>query len=298
MGSYDCLVYEKASTTRSITPMQPLSNTLKAPSLELISNISKTQSIHKALRTQTGNKKCQGDFCEYLLLKDDKVLEKGDNDHDEFISKLTLAFYSDLNAQNEKYKQEFGSSCVEKEYEKLRVSQLSNSIPFRYLLFGKELLSSKEKYTTLELTEKEIQKLHEPEYKYLDKPPNPLAHPSRMYDEAKVCDRCYQVYNIIRSLKTKHTSVKYLPRINRDIPKYFKINHTALKEAITEEDSKLIKQDSKTQFSMLYKLTVSDKSQNTEVHDKVFDGIASRMFPNDYTSSWGIKSQQEKNSES
>ena len=299
MGSYDCVIYEKKSTFRQITPIKTLT-VLSTPALEVASNLPKSQSSAKNTRSKTfySVKKCPGDFCEYTLLKDDKLLEKTDSDYDEFISKITLAFYSDNNSLNGRYKQELGSNCLEKEHERLRVGQFTNSIPFRYLLLGKSLILGRERGTNIELTVQEIRKLYEPEYKAQDRPPNPLAHPTRIYDEAKVCENCYGVYNLIRTLKNKQSSVKYLPRINKDVPHYFKINSEAVKAAVGKEEVGMINKGAKSQFSMLYTLTVSEKNQSAEVHEKIVEDIALKMFPVDSMNAWGFKSQQNKNSES
>lgn len=290
MGSSQCIVYEKPALHRQIAPIKlPYKSNHDLPS-----NLSRTQSVKRTAPL----KKCPGDFCEYTLQKNSKIFEKTDAEYDEFISKITLAFYSDTNVQSCKYKQGLGTNCVEKEHEKLRVFQISNSIPFRYLLLGRSLLSSKGKGKSIEVTAKEIKKLFEPEYNNIGKPPNPLAHPSRIYDEAKVCDNCYQVYNLIRMLKGKQKTIKYLPMISRDIPEYFAIDNTALKEAVSAQDLTLLNPGSKTQFSMLYSITVNEKNQNAEVHEKIIEDIAEKVFPNDFANSWGIRTQHQKNSES
>lgn len=294
MGTSDCIVYDRKATNRSITPVKS-QETFKTSTPDL--SLSKSNTFMKNNRLIT-SKRCPGDFCDYSLIKDDKILEKTDADYEEFISKITLAFYSDTNGQSNKYKQELGSNCIEKEHEKLRTQQVTNSISFRYILIGRSILSIKEKNSNIEITPKEIKKAYEPEFKQTDKPPNPLAHPTRMYDETKVCDKCYEVYNLIRALKSNHKPVRNLPRISREIPQYFNIDRNSLKDAVDDQDYKYLNKDSKSQYSMLYKLAMTEKSNTEHVTEKLFDDIASKIFPKNYVGSWGIKSQQQKNSES
>ena len=254
---------------------------------------SKSQSIIRASHLSSTTKKCPGDFCEYSLVKDEKLLEKSDSDYEDFMSKITLALCSDLNSQTNKYKQELGSNCIEKEHEKLRVFSISNSIPFRYILIGRSMLINKEKCSIIQITSKEIQNSIEPEYRQSDKPPNPLAHPTRIYDETKVCNRCYEIYNLIRFLKSKKSFAKNLPRINRDIPHYYKIDLSVQRENLTEFRNK----ENNSAKNKVYKLTTTDKNPE-DISGKIFDDIASKIFPNNYISSWCIKSQSIKNSES
>lgn len=298
MGSSECLVYEKAGG-RSISPLTHLDQ-IKPANLDISSALSRAQTNSKSTRNRSFliSKKCAGDFCCYILQKNEKSLGKTNADVEDFISKITLAFFSDSNGQESKYKQELGSNYIEKEHEKLRLIQFTNSIPYKYILIGKSIMAGKCKSEIIEFTPEEVKAAEEPEFRQGDKPPNPLAHPSRMYDEAKVCERCYEVYNLIRSLKTKPTSVKALPRINRDIPRYFKINTDAISEAVDEQDSQLLSREAKSQYSLLYKLTVAEKSNTIDVNNKVLDEITSKIFPNDFANSWGIKTQEQKNTES
>jgi hypothetical protein len=277
MGSTSCTVCEK-TLNRSATPGRALEK------FALESSATQSSLKPKKPGVFSFKEKCSGDFCDYLLDKPSMPEE----DLEDFITKISLNYSS---VDTNKYKQELASTCIEKEYEKLRMNKLVNRIPFRYILIGKKLLEGRVKGQDMMILPEEVKKIDEPEYRQRDKVPNALAHPSRIYDEAKVCERCYVVYNLIRIVRVRTKEGTNLPRISRDVPSYYNID-----QHLPESDEKRLSKYDKMKFGMLYNLTTTQKSGNDTL-SKVED-LTSKFMPNDYFSSWSIKTQQQKNNES
>ena len=279
MGSSSCTVYEKPFI-RSSTPVRPHEKL----TLDSSQTVSSLKHPKKALFPLS---KCNGDFCEYYLERP----QSSNNPEDEFeeiLSKFTLSYNS---TDPHKYKQEVTSNFIEKEYEKIRLQKLTHKIAFRYILIGKNLLLSKPKAKTLTFFPEEIQKIEEPEYRFTDKPPIALAHPSRLYDEAKICENCYNVYNLIRILKVKTKNQTSLPKISRDIPSYYNIEQD---DHFIQEHKKIGKFD-KMKYGMLYTLTTNPKEHNIDLTTEDFPA---KITTNQYLNNWGVKTQHQKNNES
>lgn len=279
MGSSSCTVYEKP-LVRSSTPVRPHEKLM----LDSSQTVSSLKHPKKPLFPLS---KCNGDFCEYYLEKP----QSSSNPEDEFeeiLSKFTLSYNS---TDPHKYKQEVTSNYIEKEFEKIRQQKLTHKIPFRYILIGKNLLSSKPKGKTLVIFPEEIQKIEEPEYRFTDKPPMALAHPTRIYDEAKICENCFNVYNLIRILKVKPKNQTSLPKISRDVPSYYNIEQD---DQFFEEPKKIGKFD-KIKYGMLYTLTTNPKEHNIDLTTEDFPA---KITTNQYLNNWGVKTQHQKNNES
>lgn len=279
MGSSLCTIYEK-HLIRSSTPLRPLEK-LVLDSSQTVTNLKKPK---KPLIPQP---KCSGDFCEFHLEKPQNP-NNPEDEYEEILSKFTLSYHS---PDPHKYKQEVTSNYIEKEYEKIRLHKLTHKIPFRYILLGRKLLAHKKKARTLTFFPEEIKQLEEPEYRFSDKPPVALAHPSRIYDETKVCENCYNVYNLIRILKVKPKNPTSFPKITKDIPSYYIIEP---EDHYYEDPGKIGKCD-KVKYNMLYTLTTNKKEHNIDITTEDF---LTKFTSNEYLNNWGIKTQQQKNNES
>ena len=278
MGSTHCNICEK-TLFRSATPGRTLE--------KITLDTSATLASLKVKKASFANKdRCAGDFCEYMMDKEGSS-QAPDEQYEEFITKISLNYTA---GDSHKYRQELASNCVEKEFERARVSKLANKISFRYILIGKKLIEAKGKYRDLTIFPEEIQNIEEPEYRSASKPPNALAHPSRLYDEAKVCERCYIVYNLMRIFRVKSREPANLPRISRDISNYFNMDQ----HNIPETDERRLSKFDKAKYTMLYTMTTSQKPGP---ETKLIEDISSKFLPSDYLASWSLKTQQQKNNE-
>lgn len=196
---------DNMTTTRNNT-----ANTLASPRSTVFTDASKesmtfTISYHK---NETG---CRGDLCNFYV-KSKATGENREVDYDEALKRVKKAFskdgYNDILSM--KLEQAFNSLLRTREKE--RHLCINKEIPYYYILLGRQLFRRTgvipdSQVPSWELDIKQLQHkfrnsdpLTEQEMVDLSR-----KNPFQFYHSVKVCDRCYEVYQVLRSSMKPHS---------------------------------------------------------------------------------------------
>ncbi|CAG9314687.1 unnamed protein product [Blepharisma stoltei] len=355
MGSNDCVIFNVKPLERKPTHLNTSSN-ITEPLSNVSRNVQTSVSPYPLARSQsltrrnkdlakfkTNVKPCAGSFCNFIMKSKDPNLVKAKIDYEHLISKITLSFQGDSSSNSAKFKLEMGSDYIEQERERLKGKNVVNEVPYKYILIGQSVLANMNENAKnkeiLDIDIADILRVPSPskglEYMQTNTNliPNPLSHPSRIYDTVKICDRCYEVYNTIRVIRSKKpeapvhikkpssrpmSSQSYSqlssfskrdsplrnvykpPIVSLTTPTVAK-NHAGLNKALNDEELKHASAASKKQFSMLYNLVTENmKKEEADIGDDgvMFQEVAQKFFPGDYANTWNVKTQEEKNIDS
>lgn len=174
-------------------------------------------------------KKCPGDFCMYLLKNNDQI-DKNEIDYDDLLTKVRMAYSGDANQEVTKMRLGISIDYLQQERDKLKINQLEYDIPYKAIMLGRSLLKTQ----TLDLPPVDSlmvidisslinsQTIHEQLEKFsrdMTLTTCPYLHPTRLYDSAKVCERCYMFYVIIQFIAKKSALNE---TINLSLPSIYK----------------------------------------------------------------------------
>lgn len=344
MGSNSCHVFVSKTLERKVTAINRNPNYVEPITKMLpITSFERSQSLKKSntLRHQVKTKLCAGNFCNFTMKNHDPNLVKAKIDYEQLISKISLSFQGDSSSNSAKFKLEMGADHVEKERERLKDRNIVNDISYKYIMIGLGVISSisnnLKSGQVVEIDVADVLRIPSPSrgLEYMQTStgvPNPLTHPSRIYDTVKVCEKCYDVYNAIRIARTRKVdppiqikktssrpqsskSYSQLSISRRDSPlrKVFQAPAISLTTPVLSKDDKILNKalnfdelkhastSSKRQFSLLYSLVTENIKKDTselEEDGVMFQEVAQKFFPGDYNNTWSVKTQEEKNIDS
>jgi hypothetical protein len=172
-------------------------------------------------------KACAGDFCSFLMKTDFKE-SKNDLDTDGLLQKVRSAYGAEGDREANKIKLTLAVDYLMREKERLRPKNVSNLIPFKYIMIGKELLKGRDDIhvsneVILEIDLKGLIESSKSRSNFdISLHKDPHLHPSRLYDSVKVCDRCYDIYTTLKTHLEEEVSISKLktPPIIRPIKSF------------------------------------------------------------------------------
>lgn len=239
MGSPHCLSQPKLpNTSRSFAHLignsrdnftftsarNNTANGLTSPRSVLNTEISRdsltfTVSYHK---NDTG---CRGDLCNFYV-KSKATGEQHEVDYDKALERVKKAFSKDGYNDILSMKLEQAFNALLRTREKERHLCINKEIPYYYILLGRQLFRKTgvipdNHIPSWELNLKQLQS----KYKNTD----PLSeqemlelsrkNPFQFYHSVKVCDRCYEVYQVLRSSMRPRTQGKPLTPSPKETPR-------------------------------------------------------------------------------
>jgi len=254
MGSSDCKVYQTPSKENQ-TGVQPISinkiknipkkNKYSSVKLDLI---SRSQSSRRS-STTSRKKPCPGNFCAYKVINHNFTED----------SKISLCLVPETESSASDLKSTArDQNHPRKDYE----------VPFKYIHMAKSLLKNFKHNLTF--TVEELLNLDQNHSRPSGKPPNPLLHHSRAYDSIKVCERCYEFYNMLILIRTGGNQAKHSKSNKSSTPLRSINNYSQTSENVSQDSS------AKRQLEILKKATTGNSQSRKNSKERSFTKLKSR----------------------
>ncbi|CAG9324376.1 unnamed protein product [Blepharisma stoltei] len=194
-------VSKDALSPGSRSPALSIFNSLATPKGNF-SFMSKnvTYNMQKNRIFRNNKKPCPGDFCNYII-KSEAQIEKSDTEIEDLFTEVRKLYQGGREKEISNVKLSLRVEYLLKERNKKKARENKNEIPYKLLMKGKELLELADVGSDqTHLVELKVDELLET-LNILEKNEKSAIprHISRYYDTVHVCDRCYEVYKIMKT---------------------------------------------------------------------------------------------------
>ncbi|CAG9312162.1 unnamed protein product [Blepharisma stoltei] len=206
MGTRKCKVYEIPSSLKPSLILE------RSPSV--MKRLPVSKSTTQILRSKSVSKKiCQGDFCNYNL-KGKYDQTDPEVNYDEILKTIRLAYTWDGKNEANKVRLGIAGDYLQKERRRFLPKLVLYEMPLYIIYLGQSILSrlkflpingqiqdlEVESFLSKKSLKKTIKNLG------FDSCMSSQLHGQKMYENVKVCERCYDIYNVIRHYKHKLNS--------------------------------------------------------------------------------------------
>ncbi|CAG9324856.1 unnamed protein product [Blepharisma stoltei] len=164
---------------------------------------------------------CPGSFCNFVI-KSKAQLTKDEMDYDDLLNEVRKIYINGLEKEYTRMKLSLRSDYLLKEISNKKLKAVKNDIPYKYILFGKLLLEKSGIKKQDQLVEVDANQLRRSllikDQELLEDRLNlnelGLKNPFHYYDIVQVCDRCYEIYKLLRNNNPEDNSIEKNERLS------------------------------------------------------------------------------------